>query len=335
MRSLTRRNCIPITMVCLALAGAWGLCRQAAGQENAADNAPALKGLDPVLLTQGRESKGRAEISVTREGFRYVFVDVANKAKFEKDPQRYEIQLHGKCALMPKATGDPDLFTVYKGKIYVFGTEDCRTAFRESPEEYLQPRNDGSDRTAVILVFDHMELLDFAGPAEVLAAAGFKVSTVAATRAPVTCAGIVTITPRYTVEDCPRSDIIVVPGGNTSDVAKDKRVIDWLARASSGADLTLSVCTGAFVLANAGLLDGKEATTHWGSIIRLQKQFPKVTVRDDRRVVDGGKIVTSAGVSAGIDGALHAVERLCGKPIATKTARYMEYNWQPPSEAKK
>jgi transcriptional regulator GlxA family with amidase domain len=143
------------------------------------------------------------------------------------------------------------------------------------------------------------------------------------------------VTPRYTLQDCPRSDIIVIPGGNVGAVAKNKHVSDWLTQASSGAEATLSVCTGAFVLASAGLLDGKEATTHWGAIARLRKQFPKITVRDDRRVVDCGKIVTSAGVSAGIDGALHLVDRLSGRSVAVITARYMEYTWQPTRESKK
>src|SRR6202035_1781381 len=118
-------------------------------------------------------------------------------------------------------------------------------------------------------------------------------------------------------------------------VAKDKRVTEWLVRASKEAEITLSICTGSFVLARAGVLGGKEATTHWSAIKTLRTQYPKITVRDDRRVVDNGKVVTTAGVSAGIDGALHVVDRLLGRPAATKTARYMEYNWQAPSEEKK
>jgi transcriptional regulator GlxA family with amidase domain len=186
----------------------------------------------------------------------------------------------------------------------------------------------------LIFVFNNMELLDFAGPAEVFASAGFQVSTVAKTREPIKCMGLITITPHYSLADCPRSNIIVIPGGNTRVVAQDRQVTDWLARASSEAQVTLSVCTGAFVLASAGLLDGKDATTHWGSIARMQKQFPKVNVRNDQRVVDAGKVVTSAGVSAGIDGALHVVDRLAGRSTALKAARYMEYIWQPAQQAK-
>jgi putative intracellular protease/amidase/YHS domain-containing protein len=287
----------------------------------------ALTGFDPVLLVEGKEAKGRPEISASREGFRYLFANAANKAKFEKDPRRYEIQFHGQCARMPGAPADPDLFTVYKGRIYAFGSEDCRDTFLQQPEQFVHRRS------VVILVFDGMELLDFAGPAEVFVSAGCQVTTVAATRDPVTCAGLVTITPQCTVADCPRSDIIVIPGGSRA-VSRDRRVTDWVAKASPQAEATLSVCTGVFVLAQAGLLDGKDATTHHGAIEALRTQFPKVTVHADRRIVDNGKIVTSAGVSAGIDGALHLVDRLMGRSQARATARYMEYNWQPPSEKK-
>jgi putative intracellular protease/amidase/YHS domain-containing protein len=343
MRSLSRRCSVPFAMTCLALTCAWSVSGllgpdvRADGKEGPkAEPEVALKALDPVLLVEGKEAKGKAEFSASSEGFRYLFVSTANKAKFEKDPERYAIQFRGHCAMMREARALPDLFTVYKGRIYAFGSEDCQESFREQPEKYAQPEKPvRRHRSVVILVFNRMELLDFAGPAEVFASAGYEVSTVAATRDPVPCAGLITLTPRYTFADCPSADIIVIPGGNVREVAKDKRVIDWLVRASPAAEATLSVCTGAFVLAKAGLLDGKEATTHWGSIGALRKQFPQITVRDDRRVVDNGKVVTSAGVSAGIDGALHLVDRLSGRSEASKAARYMEYNWQPPSENKK
>ncbi len=333
MRSFSRRLSVTVPVICLAAIAA----RYAPGRSARADEEPtqapvALKGLDPVLLVAGKEEKGKDEFAATRDGFRYRFVSAANQATFEKDPQRYGIQFHGQCARMKEARALPDLFLVHKGKIYGFGTEDCLQAFRENPEQFTKEEKAARGKlSAVILVFNGMELLDFAGPAEVLGAAGFQVDAVAATREPVRSMGLVTVTPRYTFEDCPRADVIVVPGGSAGAVARDKRVTDWLARASKDSDVTLSVCTGAFVLAKAGLLDGKEATTHWGAVGRLGKEFPQITVRKDRRVVDTGKVVTSAGVSAGIDGALHVVERLLGRPKATSTARYMEYNWQPPA----
>jgi putative intracellular protease/amidase/YHS domain-containing protein len=296
----------------------------------------AVKGLDPVSLVDGKELKGKPELSASRDGFRYQFANAANQEKFEKEPDRYALQFQGQCAMMRSGRARADLFTVYKNRIYGFGSEDCQTWFQKEPEKYVQQEPGGERRRSVaILVFRQMELLDFAGPAEVFAAAGFDVNTVAVTRDPVPCFGVVTMTPKYTLADCPRADVIVIPGGNAGPVAADKRVTEWLARSSPEADITLSVCTGAFILAKAGLLDGKEATTHWSAISRMRKQYPQITVRDDQRVVDTGKVVTSAGVSAGIDGALHVVERLLGRPKATKTARYMEYTWQPIAEAKK
>jgi putative intracellular protease/amidase/YHS domain-containing protein len=337
MRSFSRRPSVTAAFICLAACtAAYTLDCSARADEKPAQVPVALKGLDPVLLVGGKEEKGKEEFTATQDGFRYRFVSAANKAAFAKDPERYGIQFHGQCAMMKEARALPDLFTVYKGRIFAFGSEDCLASFRESPEKYTGKEEPvRGRRSALILVFNGMELLDFAGPAEVFGAAGFRVDAVAATKEPVRSMGLVTVTPRYTFDDCPRADVIIVPGGSAGVVARDKRVTDWLARASRDADVTLSVCTGAFVLARAGLLDGKEATTHWGAVARLGKEFPQITVRKDQRVVDTGKVVTSAGVSAGIDGALYVVERLLGRPKAASTARYMEYNWQPAAGEKK
>jgi putative intracellular protease/amidase/YHS domain-containing protein len=329
MRIVPRRWSVPFAVIGLLLACACGLTGRSAlsalADEPTGPTSAALKGFDPVLLVAGKEVKGEPGISVTRAGFRYVFADAANKAKFEKDPERYEIQCKGQCATMQGTPADPDVFTVYKERIYGFACEDCREEFRRQPEKFVKRRS------VAILIFEGMELLDFAGPAEVFVAAGFQVRTVAATKDPVLCGGLVTLTPNHTFADCPPADIIVIPGGRTA-VSKDKRVTDWVVQASRETKATLSVCTGVFVLARAGLLDGKEATTHHGSIEALRKEFPKITVHADRRVVDNGKLVTAAGVSAGIDGALHLVDRLLGRSEAAATARYMEYNWQPPSQ---
>jgi putative intracellular protease/amidase/YHS domain-containing protein len=334
MRSLLRRCSVPFALACLAIA-----LPRAAAREDKPSEPVVLKNFDPVLLVDGKESKGMDEFSVSRDGLRYVFVSAANKAKFEKDPGRYAIQYQGHCAVMHEAKVDPDLFTVHKGRIYGFGSEDCRDQFRQDPAKFAvaekAEKSTSGARKVAILVFNKMELLDFAGPAEVFAGAGYHVFTVAATQESVPCFGLVTLTPQHTFADCPRPDVIVVPGGDTRQLANDSRVTDWLKQASPGAEITMSVCTGAFVLGKAGLLEGKGATTHWGSIARLRSQFPQTTVHADRRIVDNGSVLTTAGVSAGIDGALHVVERLSGHDKAVKTARYMEYNWQPLAEVKK
>jgi putative intracellular protease/amidase/YHS domain-containing protein len=330
MNVSARASVVFVMVTVLAFAGNVGDGRLSARADNSEEprgESLALGGLDPVLLIVGKETKGQPELSVTRDGFRYRFADAANRAEFEKDPERYAIQFHGQCAHMRSARANPDLFTVYKERIYAFGSEECKAAFLEKPQEHAHPV-----RNVAILVFDGMELLDFAGPGEVFTGAGmgraFKVYTVAATRDAITSQGLVTMTPRYTFADCPPADVLVIPGGNTRAVAKDKRVRTWIEQSLPQAEVVLSVCTGAFVLANAGLLDGKEATTHWASVLQLRKQFPRITVREKRRFVDNGKIITAAGVSAGIDASLHVVERLLGQETARETARYMEYNLQ-------
>ncbi len=188
-------------------------------------------------------------------------------------------------------------------------------------------------RNVAIVVHEGVELLDFAGPGEVFqAAAGgraFNVYTVGITSEPITSQRFLKVTPNYSIKDCPKPDIIVVPGGATGVVLRSKEMMEWLKTSAPQTEIMFSVCTGAFALAELGMLDGLEATTHWGSISRLQEKYPKIKVRNDRRIVDTGKVVTSAGVSAGIDGALYVVARLRGMEMARETAKYMEYRWEP------
>jgi transcriptional regulator GlxA family with amidase domain len=202
---------------------------------------------------------------------------------------------------------------------------------RADDEKKPQEHPGSSRRNVAIVIYNQMELLDFAGPAEVFAAAkggqAFKVYTVAENDRPIKSQGFVTITPQYTIDNCPRPDILVIPGGNSSSVSKSQKMLDWVKSVSHDAECVLSVCTGAFVLAKAGLLDGLEATTHHSAISNLRRNYSNVKVRTDVRVVDNGKILTAAGVSAGIDGALHLVSKLCGHKVAQKTAEYMEYLW--------
>jgi transcriptional regulator GlxA family with amidase domain len=188
-------------------------------------------------------------------------------------------------------------------------------------------------RKVAIFIHDGVELLDFSGPGEVFAAANsrqaFDVYTVAAAPDAVVSQGFVTIKPQYTFANCPPPDIIILPGGRTEVPLGDAAVIQWIKDASPKAEVVMSVCTGAFLLAKAGLLDGREATTHWSAIESLRQEAPKTTVRENRRFVDNGKVVTAAGVSAGIDASLHVVDRLLGREVAQRAARYMEYKWQP------
>jgi transcriptional regulator GlxA family with amidase domain len=194
-------------------------------------------------------------------------------------------------------------------------------------------------RNVAIVLYEGVELLDFAGPSEVFAAAAniaaagetpaFRVYTVARSKAPIVSQGFVRIMPEFSVEDAPRPDIVLFPGGNSAAFSGDPKAMAWAQRAIDGAEVAMSVCTGAFILVKAGVLDGKTATTWYGAIEKLRAAAPRTNVQDGRRFVDQGRVLTTAGVSAGIDGALHLVARLHGRSAADKTARYMEYRWSP------
>lgn len=184
--------------------------------------------------------------------------------------------------------------------------------------------------TVAIFIHDGVELLDFAGPGEVFASSGFNVYTVAATADPIISQGFVTITPQFTIDNCPTPDIIVLPGGATDIPMRNEAVLRWLKNSVPKTTITLSVCTGAGLLSKAGFLDGKTATTFHNYIDELQRNTPKAKIIRDTRFVDNGSIITTAGVSAGIDGALHVVEKLKGRETAQRTATYMEYDkWKP------
>lgn len=143
----------------------------------------------------------------------------------------------------------------------------------------------------------------------------------------ITCRGGLLVQPHHTIADHPPLDVIVIPGGQgTRRERLSARVLDWIGAQDQRTEVTTSVCTGAFVLAERGLLDGLRATTHWASIAWMREHYPAVRIVDDQRFIDEGHIVTSAGVSAGIDMALHVVARLVGEATAAATARSMEYD---------
>ena len=186
-------------------------------------------------------------------------------------------------------------------------------------------------RNVAIVLYQDVELLDFAGPGEVFATSGhnaFNVFTVGPSLEPIVSQGFVKIAPDYSIDNSPKPDIIVIPGGRSSMLYENPKMMTWIKERSRTAELTMSVCTGAIALAKAGLLDGLKATTHFGAIASLRK-FPRVTVVPGDRFVDNGRFITTQGVSAGIDGALHVVERLLGTEAAWADAHYMMYAWEP------
>jgi len=181
-------------------------------------------------------------------------------------------------------------------------------------------------KNVAIFLYQNVELLDFAGPAEVFSASGFKTYTVSVDGKNLISQRLLEIKPEYSIENAPLPDIVVFPGGNSGPSANDPRVIDWIIKLNEKRCQFMSVCTGAFILAKAGLLDNKRVTTHWGATKELGTKYPSTTVIEDTRWIDNGYVITTAGVSAGIDGALHFVARIKGNDAAEKTAHYMEYD---------
>lgn len=194
-------------------------------------------------------------------------------------------------------------------------------------------------RTVGILIFDDVEVLDFCGPFEVFSTARqagshsddaslFKALTIAEEDRVIICRGGLLVQPHYTIENAPPLDILLVPGGQgTRRERHNQRLLDWISQQDRHTELTTSVCTGAFLLAESGLLDQRRTTTHWNSVEWMRENYPAITMLNDQRVVDEGHIITSAGVSAGIDMSLHIVARLHGTDTAKWTARRMEYDW--------
>lgn len=192
-----------------------------------------------------------------------------------------------------------------------------------------------------ILVFDEVEVLDACGPFEVFSvcnrisqrrrpgSAPFEVVTVApGPEHEVAMRGGLRLLASHTLAEAPACDVVVVPGGVTDAVEGDPAVLDWVRRARGRAEVLASVCTGAFVLAEAGVLHGR-VTTHWEDAAALAERFASLDVVTDTRFVDQGDTATSAGVSAGIDLSLHLVERYAGPELALATARQMDYPWRP------
>jgi transcriptional regulator GlxA family with amidase domain len=191
-----------------------------------------------------------------------------------------------------------------------------------------------------ILIFDGVAALDVAGPLEVLSRARleadadsrhieekalFEVFTVARSREPVTATGGLLLLPAWSFADAPAIDLLIVPGGfGTRPLLQDADTIDWIRRTAAAARRTASVCTGALLLARAGLLDNRRATTHWGAFGLLASLGKGITVDREARFVDDG-VLTSAGLASGMDLALHVVETLYGRAVADETARYIEY----------
>ena len=186
-----------------------------------------------------------------------------------------------------------------------------------------------------IYIYDEAEVLDFSGPFEVFSTASrvantpnlFRVFLVGETGKTVTARGGYEVNPAYSISDHPAIDVLIVVGGVHTGEMKKPPVLQWIKEASQKAKLVASVCTGAFLLAEAGVIDTQKVTTHWEDIPDLKTRYPKLEVLENQRWVDEGTIITSGGITAGIDMSLHLVSKTHGLALAEKTAKQMEFDW--------
>jgi transcriptional regulator GlxA family with amidase domain len=196
------------------------------------------------------------------------------------------------------------------------------------------------NRKVGIYIYNQVEMLDFAGPFEVFHTASrvwlrdhpdeempFTVFTIGTDDHPIRARGELQIKPHYLMDNHPRLDVLIIPGGVTAVEQERLELLTWVQEQAAQVEVLASVCTGAFLLAEAGLLEGRPVTTHWEDIQPLREAFPGLEVVDDERFVDTGAIVTSAGISAGLDMSLYLVARLMDGDLARKTARQMDYHW--------
>jgi putative intracellular protease/amidase len=211
----------------------------------------------------------------------------------------------------------------------------CQKCGMELITKAESDRRAASRRDVAILLFEGVQIIDYTGPYEVFGHVGtpdgpaFRTYTVAEKAGPITTAMGMSVNPRYTFANAPKPDILILPGGGVPPHLDNPAVMAWVKETAKDAQVVLSVCNGAFFLAKAGLLDGLEATTFAGLIDELREAAPKARIVDDKRWVDNGKIITTAGLSSGIDGSLHVIEKLLGRGYAQRAALGMEYNWQP------
>ncbi len=199
-------------------------------------------------------------------------------------------------------------------------------------------------RKVGVVLFDDIEVLDFAGPFEVFSVCGLRTSATppfhvftVAERATISARNKLIVTPTYQFQNCPQADIVVVPGGGGyhsdgtpfgSRKEMDNVVmLDWIKEQNKKAELLLSVCTGSLILAKAGLLENLSATTHKGAVKQMQEIAPNTKLYPQERWVDNGRIILSAGISAGIDMSLYVISKLLGKEAADETAKYMQYEY--------
>ena len=217
-------------------------------------------------------------------------------------------------------------------RIRVTGKRESKSIVIETIELVDEPRK------TTILIFDGVQIIDFTGPYEILTDTFtrgepvFNVYTVAEEKRPIRTTGGMSLNPTYSFKDAPVPDILIIPGGSIPE--SNDVVAAWLKKTTPATEITLTVCNGVFLLARAGLTKDLRLTTTGGNLARLKSIAPDAHIDADARVTDNGRIITSGGLSAGMDGARHLVERVAGRATAQMVATFIEYNWQPTSDFK-
>ncbi len=186
-----------------------------------------------------------------------------------------------------------------------------------------------------IYIYPNAEVLDFSGPFEVFSTASrvsafprlFNTFLISETSVPVEARGGFSVNPQHSITNHPTIDVLVIAGGVHHDQLVNVEVLNWIQKIAPQAQIVSSVCTGVFLLAEAGLLKGLKVTTHWEDMDELERDFPDMTIVRNKRWVEQGKYVTSGGITAGIDMSLHLVERIIDHDLAKKTAKQMDYVW--------
>jgi transcriptional regulator GlxA family with amidase domain len=233
-----------------------------------------------------------------------------------------------------------NLFDARRAALAVFATSACDGQVPSAPPAAqpaaagtatLQPLPQRRTTRIAFLLAEHANVIDTAGPWEVFqdvevdaligTRSPFELYTVGPSDEVITMTGGLLVKPNYSIANAPQPNVIVVPAQRATDETRE-----WLRTAAAKTDVTVSVCTGAFQLARAGLLDGAAATTHHDFLDSFAKEFPKIELRRGLRFVDNGRVATAGGLTSGIDMALHIVARYFGDETATRTARYMEYS---------
>jgi putative intracellular protease/amidase len=259
-----------------------------------------------------------------------VFITCLSSIAFNADAVHYHGEESYVCP--PCGCGADDVASDKPGSCQACGMAlVAKSSLNAQPEQQPAAQPQPELKKVAILIFNGVQIIDYTGPYEVFGQAGFDTFTVAEKVEPIRTAMGMIVTPRYTLDASPQPDIIVLPGGDIQPALTSPRVIKWIQDREKQAQFVLSVCNGSFILAKTGLLDGLSTTTFYGLIDDLKVFAPKTKVLSDRRYVDNGKFISTAGISSGIDGSLYVVSKFYGLGRAQMAALNMEYNWSPDS----